>query len=672
VGETKDVSEAVVIENNLVVFRTGLIQGIYGTNYLAYGVEVSDGMFVREYVYLDAHSGRVLDLYTGIYDAKDRETWDAQNGPAPGGVLCRDEGDGPAGEQACDEAHDYAGDTYDYFDLAFGRDSLDDNGMQLLSYVHVCPTSCPWNNASWNGSFMSYGTTPNGRPWTADDTVAHEFGHGITDFTSGLIYAWQPGAINEALSDIYGETVDDLNGVGLDAPNLARTDYAINSTGTYPGAAHCVAPYGWDDTQVYTNVRWLQGEEDYLIRDMWAPSCMGDPDHVSHPSYHCAPSDSGGVHINSGVVNHQYALLVDGGSFNGQTVTGIGLTKAGAIYYQAQTMYLGIASNFADLENALNSSCTDLVGTDPNDPTTGNPSGNPITAADCTEVAEASLAVEFSLDPSAQCNFQPLLDPNTPPLCQGGGDVTSVYSQDWESGLGGWITGTHSVANPATHDTPPWMVVGSLPDGRPGSAAFGADPILGDCAGDTEAGVQYIQSPPLVLPSTPVTSGLTFNHWVATEPAWDGGNIKISVNGGAWTLLPGTNFEFNPYNSVINSPATGNDNPLAGEEAFTGTDGGDVGGSWGQSQLNLGGLANPGDTVELRIEFGTDGCNGAVGWYIDEVELYFCSAPTGVSLTDFGEETPATAAFTIAWLVVVLTAVVALGMAVRRRVSQGK
>jgi hypothetical protein len=364
-------------------------------------------------------------------------------------------------------------------------------------------------------------------------------------------------------------------------------------------------------------------------------------------------------------------LLVDGGTFNGQTITGLGLTKAGAIYYQAQTMYLGIASNFGDLESALNSSCTDLLSTDPNDPTTGNPSGNPITDADCTEVSQVSTAVEYSLDPSAQCNFQPLLDPNTPALCPAGGAPTSVYSQDWEGGLGSWITGTHSVANPATYDTPPWTVVGSLPDSRPGSAAFVADPILGDCAADTEAGVQYIQSPPLVLPSGPVTTGMTVDHWVATEATWDGGNIKVSVNGGAWTLIPGTNFDFNPYNSALNSPGSGNDNPLAGEEAFTGTDGGDVGGSWGQSQLNLAGLANPGDTVEIRVEFGTDGCNGVVGWYLDEVDVYFCSAPTDVSLTGFGEEATPAGSFTAIWLVVVLTAVVGLGMVVRRKVTEG-
>ena len=60
------------------------------------------------------------------------------------------------------------------------------------------------------------------------------------------------------------------------------------------------------------------------IRDMWTPTCYGDPGKVSDAEYHCATDDDGGVHSNSGVVNHSYALLVDGGTYNGVSVTGLG------------------------------------------------------------------------------------------------------------------------------------------------------------------------------------------------------------------------------------------------------------------------------------------------------------------------------------------------------------
>lgn len=76
---------------------------------------------------------------------------------------------------------------------------------------------------------------------------------------------------------------------------------------------------------------------------------------------------------------------------------------------------------------------------------------------------------------------------------------------------------------------------------------------------------------------------------------------------------------------------------MAGEDAFTGTDGGAVSGSWGESQLLLANYAAPGDSVQLRFDLGTDGCSGIVGWYVDNVQAYSCEAdPTDVTLTSFG------------------------------------
>ena len=90
------------------------------------------------------------------------------------------------------------------------------------------------------------------------------------------------------------------------------------------------------------------------IRDMWRPECYNDPGKVTSASYVCTTGDNGGVHSNSGVPNHTFALLVDGGTSNGQTVTGLGLTKAAHIFWRgAVHLYLGPASNFADLANAL-------------------------------------------------------------------------------------------------------------------------------------------------------------------------------------------------------------------------------------------------------------------------------------------------------------------------------
>ena len=68
------------------------------------------------------------------------------------------------------------------------------------------------------------------------------------------------------------------------------------------------------------------------------------------------------MHGNSGVPNHAYALAVDGGSYNGQTITGMGLDQAAAIWYRAGLSYLTPSSNFSEFATALETSCTDLVG----------------------------------------------------------------------------------------------------------------------------------------------------------------------------------------------------------------------------------------------------------------------------------------------------------------------
>ena len=120
---------------------------------------------------------------------------------------------------------------------------------------------------------------------------------------------------------------------------------------------------------------------------------------------------------------------------------------------------------------------------------------------------------------------------------------------------------------------------------------------------------------------------LGFTHYVASELGFDGGNVKLSVNGGAYAIVPSTAFFFNTYNATLVTPAGGNTNPLAGQPAFTGTDGGQVTGSWGQSFVDLSLLGvKPGDTIRLRFDFGMDGCTGIDGWYVDDVTVSACNA----------------------------------------------
>jgi hypothetical protein len=113
---------------------------------------------------------------------------------------------------------------------------------------------------------------------------------------------------------------------------------------------------------------------------------------------------------------------------------------------------------------------------------------------------------------------------------------------------------------------------------------------------------------------------------VATEAGFDGGNLKISVNGGPWQLVPPSENTFNGYNALLMTAAQGNTNPLAGQPAWTGTNAGTVnGGSWGRTHVNVGNFAGPGDSIRLRWDLGSDGCTGAAGWYLDDVTVFSCT-----------------------------------------------
>lgn len=593
------------VDAKLMVFRAGLVQGVPGRDHLAYEVEVNNAdITVREFVYVDAHTGKMIDQITGIHDALSRRAYDGENLPFvppsyPGSPFWV-EGDAfPTSEVEADNMILASAETYDLFFNGFGLDSFDGGGA-IMDSIFNRGYSCP--NASWNGVFISF--CPG---FTTDDITGHEWGHAYTQYSNNLIYAWQSGALNESYSDIWGETVDLINGRGLDVPGGPRTDGSCSALDVGVGD---------------NSYRWLEGEESSIgaLRDMWTPTCHGDPGKVTDNEYYCLSGDNGGVHFNSGVPNHAYALMVDGGNYNGYSGAGLGITKSAHIQFAASNL-LSAASNFADNADALEAACASLTGVNLNDLLTGAPSGEIIDASDCDQVAAIIDAVEFRTPPD--CGFVTLLDHDAPALCEGLGSVQTNFMEDFEGGSlpAGWTAGSHDVVDPGTFDSPGWSVETGLPFGN-GSlySAFAPDLPVGDCGADTEAGAVNLDSPVIVLPAGEVPH-VAFDHYVATEAVWDGGNLKVSVNGGPWTVVPGESYTFNAYNSEL----VVSDNPLGGEEAFTGTDGGSNSGSWGQSQVNLYGVAFPGDSVQLRYDLGTDGCGGVVGWYVDNVHAYSCS-----------------------------------------------
>lgn len=371
------------IYNPILLGAPGLRQ-----NRLVWRVEVQAGDLhpIKELVLVDALMGNIVLHFNQVDNAKNRNIYDNNNTSGaglPGTGPVRVEGGGATGIAEVDNAYDYAGFTYDFYNTYHGRDSIDGLGMTLVFTVRYCPSSgsCPYNNAFWNGQQMVFG---NGYA-SADDVVGHELTHGVTEHESGLFYYMQSGAINEALSDIWGEFIDQSYSNGND-----------------------------DDSP---SALWKMGEDapGGAIRDMSNPPLYSQPDKTSSTYYYCGTEDNGGVHTNSGVANKAAYLMAAGGSFNGYTISALGIPKTARIWYEVQTNYLTSASDYRDLGMALSQACNNLVGQ------------WGITSSDCNEVREAVWATEMHLAPS--CSTSPA------PLCN-----SSLLDSQFNGNSAGWYT----------------------------------------------------------------------------------------------------------------------------------------------------------------------------------------------------------------------------------------
>ena len=311
-------------EPDIVIYRPSII-GAPGQTALAWDLVVTSAYqsaaeeAVKERVLVDAHHGGVLLRYSLVQDVKIRHVYDSANltGSDPG-TLERSEGDPASIIADVNQAYDYMGDTYDFYDDEHGRDSINNGSMAMSATVRFCEDSddCPFYNAFWDGERVHFG-----EGWATDDFVGHEFTHGVTQYESNLVYAFEPGAINESFSDIWGEFIDLTNGAGNDS----------------------------------ASVRWLLGEDlPYgAIRDMENPNSFGDPAKYKGNYWYFGTFDNGGVHWNSGVGNKLCSLLTDGGVFSHLPVFGMGIPLVADLYYECQTNLLSEGSEYPDLANAL-------------------------------------------------------------------------------------------------------------------------------------------------------------------------------------------------------------------------------------------------------------------------------------------------------------------------------
>ena len=214
------------------------------------------------------------------------------------------------------DAHWGAEMTYDYFFQNHGRNSYDNAGATLLSYVHYASN---FDNAFWDGVRMTYGDGGGGfEPLVSLDIVGHEIAHGVTENSADLIYQGESGALNESFSDIFGNSIE----------------HFIDST----------------------RASWELGEQiQSVLRDMSNPKSYDNPNTYKGDFWinTADPFDNGGVHFNSGVQNYWYYLLVEGGTGindNGDTynVSSMGWKIASEIAYRNLSVYLTTTSDYED------------------------------------------------------------------------------------------------------------------------------------------------------------------------------------------------------------------------------------------------------------------------------------------------------------------------------------
>ncbi|MEI4831934.1 M4 family metallopeptidase [Bacillus sp. FJAT-53711] len=301
------------------------VKPVTGTNKVGTGVgvlgdtkSINTTLSGSSYYLQDNTRGAVI--YT--YDGKNRTTLP--------GTLWADADNifNATRDAAAVDAQYYAGVTYDYYKNKFNRNSYDNAGGALKSTVHY---GSNYNNAFWNGTQMVYG---DGDGYTfiplsgGEDVVGHELTHAVTERSSNLIYQNESGALNEAISDIFGTLIEYYDN--------RNPDWEIGEDIYTPGTA---------------------GD---ALRSMSDPTKYGDPDHYS--KRYTGTSDNGGVHTNSSIINKAAYLLANGGTHYGVTVNGIGNDKVGAIYYRANTVYFTQSTTFSQARAGLVQAAADLYG----------------------------------------------------------------------------------------------------------------------------------------------------------------------------------------------------------------------------------------------------------------------------------------------------------------------
>ncbi len=214
--------------------------------------------------------------------------------------------------------------VYDYFLERHQQNSIDGQGGTIIGVVNV-----PIDNAFWNQGIITLGS---GDTWADSlDFVGHEMTHGVTERTAGLVYRDQSGALNEALSDILGESVE--------AYYRGATDWQLGS-------------------QMSRRLRDMSDPESLEVSNgRPQPARMSQFILADDPVLNAFPNqDNGGVHFNSCIISHAFYELAEG------LPDAIGIRPAEQIFYRALTTKLQPQSQFIDCRFACVQAAVELFG----------------------------------------------------------------------------------------------------------------------------------------------------------------------------------------------------------------------------------------------------------------------------------------------------------------------
>lgn len=306
-----------------------------------------------------------------------RVVHDAEHGPKLPGTVARREGDPAVADVTVNQAYDGTGATWTMFKECFGRDSVDGAGLPLVSSVHF---DRGYANAFWDGAQMVFGDGDGeifGDFTRSVDVTGHELTHGVTQYTAGLVYEGQSGALNESMSDVFGSLAKQHH-LGQSAD---EADWLIGAELFRPGVSAIA------------------------LRSMKAPGTayddprLGrDPQPANMSAYVETSEDNGGVHLNSGIPNHAFYLLAT-------TLGGNAFEKPGQIWYTTLTSgTLAPTTTFITFAEATLATATSLYGAD-------SPETAAVTTAWRSVGVLPTAASAASADPAASADSADPADP---------------------------------------------------------------------------------------------------------------------------------------------------------------------------------------------------------------------------------------------------------------------